>query len=124
NGRWMTEAQIAAQKEEADAQKQANFHWKPLFEKWRRWLSLERKRKEATRMLSQVADPRAVPAIGAVFSAGNAADQLRAVQLFGQVDSPSASRALTRLVFLGRSSEVRLRAAETLRQRDAREFAQ
>src|SRR2546421_71421 len=38
NGRWLTEAQIAADKAEAAAQKKADRHWKLLLARWRGWL--------------------------------------------------------------------------------------
>ena len=38
NGRWVSEAQVAAEKAEVEAQKQADQHWKPLLTKWRSWL--------------------------------------------------------------------------------------
>ena len=68
-------------------------------------------------------DPRAVPAIGRVFGK-HEADLPRAVQLLGQVDSPAASRALAYLAVFGESSAARQGATETLRRRDAREYAQ
>src|SRR2546421_740059 len=35
NGRWMTDEQVAALKSDAERQKQADRHWRPLLEKWR-----------------------------------------------------------------------------------------
>src|SRR5262249_61231190 len=55
--------------------------------------------------------------------ASTAADQLRALQLLGQIDAPAAPRAIAVLSIFGKSAEVRRIATETLKGRDAREFA-
>jgi hypothetical protein len=125
-GRWLTDAQVAAEKAEAEAQKQADKKWKPLLTKWRAGLSdpSAAKRREAEEGLASVTDPRAAPMVWVVFAAG--ADetlQKRAVQLLGQIDAAASSRALAALSFFGVSPEVRRGATETLRRRDVREFA-
>ena len=79
-------------------------------------------RAEAEAALAEITDPRAVPAILHAFGKGRVSDQLRAVQLLGQVDSPSASRSLAGLAVLSKSSEVRRAAVETLKTRDPRDF--
>ncbi len=38
-GRWATDAQVAAARAELEAQKQADRTWKPLLEKWRGMLA-------------------------------------------------------------------------------------
>ena len=67
-GRWVTDAQVAAEKAEADAQKHADRTWKPLLERYRRcWLSppgVRRPRRRSRRGHR----PRAVPMIGRVFA--------------------------------------------------------
>jgi hypothetical protein len=122
-GRWVTEAQIADEKAEADRQKQADRHWKPLLEKWRGWLDDKGKRTRAETALTDVTDPRAVPMVWAVFAAGPSDRQAVAVRVFGQIDSAGASRALATLAVFGKSDDVRRAATETLRRRDAREYA-
>jgi hypothetical protein len=122
-GRWVSEAQLAAEKAEAEAQKAADQHWRPLLTKWRTWLGNKEKQAEAERLLSEVRDPRAVPMVWTLFGAGDAAHQLVAVQLLGQIDAAPASRALTGLALSGRSAEVRRRATATLKWRDPRESA-
>ena len=57
NGRWVTEAQVAAEKDEAEAQKKADRHWKPLLTKWRGWLGDKNKRDEAEKALSEINRP-------------------------------------------------------------------
>ncbi len=121
--RWVTEAQLNAEKDEAEAQKRADRHWRPLLEKWRGWLGKTAKRTEAEALLAGVNDPRAVPAVWSVFALGNAASQEFAVQLLGQIDAAGASRSLALLAVFSGSAEVRRKATETLRGRDPREYA-
>ena len=122
--RWVSDAQLAAEKEERALQEKADRHWKPLLEKWRSWLNENGKhRGEAERALSGITDARAVPMLIAVFGTGAAERQAVAVRLLGQIDAPGASRALALLGVFGKSPEVRRVATETLRRRDVREFA-
>jgi hypothetical protein len=121
-GRWVSEAQLAAEKDEAEAQKKADKSWKPLLTKWRTWLGDEKKRGEAERALADIRDPRAVAAVWSVFVAGSATTHARAVQILGRIDAPAASRALAFLAVFDESPEVRRIATETLRRRDPREF--
>ncbi|HWE36072.1 MAG TPA: HEAT repeat domain-containing protein, partial [Isosphaeraceae bacterium] len=122
-GRWITEAQVAAEKEDAAAQKKADKHWKPLLTKWHGWLGDKSRRAAAEAALATVSDPRATPALWSVFIAGSAAHHDRAVQVLGQIDAARASRALATLAVFDSSADVRRAATETLRQRDPREFA-
>ena len=68
-------------------------------------------------------DPRAVPSIWSVFAQGGPDDQSLAVRLLGQLDGPSASRALLVLDLSSASTEVRRVALETLVRRDPRDVA-
>src|SRR3954452_8166510 len=63
DGRWMTDAQVAREKEEAELQKRADRHWKPLLTKWRGWLGDRARRAEAEESLASVTDPRAAGAV-------------------------------------------------------------
>jgi Pretoxin HINT domain len=121
-GRWVTDDQLAAEKADVEAQKQADRKWKPLLEKYKAMLDQPSKREEAEAALASVTDPRAVPSIGLVF-ARSESSQPRAAQLLGQIDAPSASKGLAFLAVFARSAEARRSAAETLRGRDAREYA-
>jgi Pretoxin HINT domain len=121
-GRWVTDEQVAAEKAEGEARIAADRVWKPLLEKYRQMLALPSKRDEAEAALLEVTDPRAVPSIGRVF-ASTEAQQPRAVRMLGQIDSPQATRALAFLAVYARSDKARRAAAETLRHRDPREFA-
>jgi hypothetical protein len=120
--RWMTDAQIAASKREAEAQAVANRAFKTILEAAKSGLTGRQRKADAERTLSSITDPRAVPMIVHVFGLGNAAHQVRAVQLLGQINGAMASRALATLAVYGKSPEVRRVATETLRQRDVREF--
>jgi hypothetical protein len=122
NGRWMTESRIAADRAEAEAQRQADRRWRPLLERWLGWLGEKARRAEAEVHLAEVSDPRAVPAIWAVFGSGNSAQQRVAAGLLAQVDGAVASRALVALAVRGKSPEVRRVAAQVLARRDPREF--
>jgi len=122
DGRWTTAAQLAAERADVDAQKAAERKWKPLFEKWKAQLARPSQRAEAEANLLTVTDPRAVPSVLKGFG-GSEADQPRAVQLLGQIDSPPASRALASLAVFAKSAEARRVATETLRGRDTREYA-
>ena len=125
NGRWVTDAQLARAKDEAESQKRADRHWLPILEKWRAAMvdAHQARRAEALAGLAGVIDPRAVPAVLEVFAAGDAACQRVGVQVLGQIDSAAASRGLAFLALSGSSAEVRRRATETLRGRDVREYA-
>jgi hypothetical protein len=123
DGRWLTDQQVAAEAAEREARQTADRHWRPLLARWKGGLSASGRRDRAEASLWTVTDPRSVPSIWKVFGRGKAEDQLRAVQLLGQVDAIPASRMLTLLAVSGRSDEVRRSAAETLRRRDPREFA-
>ena len=122
NGRWMTVEQIAEEKAEVEARKQAEKSWRPLLQKWSQWLSQKDKRAEAEAALAEVEDPRAVSSIWSIFAEGKPAQQKIAVRLFGQIDSPSSSRALAMLAVFNDDPEVRRTATETLKRRDPREF--
>ena len=122
DGHWATDEQVAAAKADAEAQRKADRRWRPLLEKWKGQLATREKRAEAEDQLAGVTDPRAVPSIWRVFAAGKEADQLRAVQLLGQVDAPKATQGLAVLAVAAPSAEVRKAATETLRRRDPREF--
>ena len=124
-GRWTKPEVAAAAKAEAQQQQQANNHWRPILEKLRNGLRSKdaSRRAEAEKALAQITDRRAVPMVWATFGRGEPALQQVAVQVLGQIDDPSASRALVMLAVFGGSANVRRKAVETLRHRDAREFA-
>ncbi|SIO03695.1 HEAT repeat-containing protein [Singulisphaera sp. GP187] len=126
NGRWKSVEQAASERADADAQRTADLHWRPLLQKWKSRLSQNSKKGKPTEVddaLPDVTDPRAVPSIWKAFANGGPDDQQRVVALLRQLDSPTASRALATLALFGASPEVRRLAAESLTGRDPREFA-
>ncbi len=124
-GRWATDVQLAAARVEAEAQRAADRRWKPALEEFKAELARPdaARREVAERALGGVTDPRAVSSVLQVFGTAREGDQARAVRLLGQVDAPSASRALAGFALTGKSAEVRRAAAESLRKRDPREYA-
>jgi len=122
DGRWVTDASLAAEKAEAEAQKQADRRWKPFLEKHRAALLAREKRAEAEAALAEVTDPRAAASVARVFGAGRPGDHEWAVRLLGQIDGAAASRSLAALAVSSPSAEARRSAVETLRGRDTREF--
>ena len=121
HGLWMTSEQIASVTAESIAQHAANGKWRPKFAQWKEELRQASTSRQAEDGLATVTDPRAVPSVWRVFTAGNAADRVRAVQLFGQIEGQRATQALTCLAVFAPESECRRAAAESLVRRDPRE---
>jgi Pretoxin HINT domain len=123
--RWIKPDEAAAAKVEAQRQKKANDHWRPVLERLRSSLQSKdaSRRAEAEKTLAEITDRRAVPMVWATFGRGNASLQQSAVQVLGQIDDASASRSLVMSAVFSGSADVRRKAVETLRRRDAREFA-
>ncbi len=123
NGRWTTDAILATEKAEAEDRKSARAHWKPLLTTWRGWLDDKNQKDAAEDALAGVTDPRAVASVCEVFGKGEATDQIKGVEILGQIDSPESTSALALLATTkGRSGEVRRAAILTLRRRDPREY--
>ena len=123
DGRWIPEAQVASEDAEVLAQKLADQKWRPILGEFRRRLAIPSLREKAEAGLVEVTDPRAVPSIGRVFAATEAFEPW-AVRLLGQVDSFGSTRGLAYLAAFARSADARRAAAETLRHRDPREYAE
>lgn len=120
-GQWRTDTQIAAEKAEAKAQEAADRRWSKQLQTWKGMLGQgEGRRREAEAGLLALDDPRAVPSILKTFAK---TDPSLAVRLLGQIDAASASQALATAAVFAKSEEVRRAAAETLTQRDPREYA-
>ncbi len=122
--RWVKPDQAAAEKKEADLQKQADKRWKPTLEKLRDDLRSKdsARRARAEHSLADVNDPRAVPMIWRVFIAGSDASPIAAVSMLGQIEGPSASTALAALAIFGPREDVQRQAAESLNRRDLRDI--
>ena len=123
DGRWVSAGQVAAENAEGATQRLADLKWRPYLGECRRLLTIPARRIEAEAKLLTVSDPRAVPSIGRVFATTEALQPV-AVRLLGQVDSPGSTKALAYLSVYGISPKARRAAAETLRHRDPREYAE
>jgi Pretoxin HINT domain len=124
NSRWMNRDQIAAEAKELAAQHQAEVHWGPLLQRWKGWLGQDAKRATAEQELSGVNDPRALSSIVKTFVTANLKDQLEAVRLLGQVQSPASSQELAFLAVMSDFEPVRREAIESLKGRDVRDYAE
>jgi hypothetical protein len=121
-GRWMTNAEVAAESSEADAQALADREWGPKIATWRRWLNEPEHRDEAIRGLTGIRDPRAVPALRRSFGDRGSWEQAWAIKVLGRVDSPRSSQILAELSVFGADEAVRLAARRPLVRRDPRTF--
>ncbi len=121
--RWVKPDVAAAQKRDAEIQKQANKHWKPILEKLRDDLRGKDKSRQAraVRELAEITDPRAVPMIWALFVPGSETSQLVAVATLNQIDGPAASNALAALAIFSPTAAVQRQASDALGQRDLRD---
>ena len=90
DGRWVTDAQVAAERAEADAQHKADRKWRPLLVKWRGMPPATRPRRapRPRRRWRRSTDPRAVPSIWLTFGhrQPGAAEARRAVARPGRLD--------------------------------------
>ena len=121
-GRWMTDAAIAAIEAERRAQDRANRAWMPRLTRIAEQLRKERGRAQAEHSLDSITDPRVVPSLWRVFIDNGEAGQIAALRVLGHLDSVAASQTLAALTVRGASAEVRRQAGENLRQRDRREY--
>jgi hypothetical protein len=118
DGRWMNDAQIAEEEEQAKADKV----WAPRFKKWHKDIHGGKNQAEAAAAIARINDPKAVPSAYREFAGGGEGDQTILIQILGQIDSPDASRALATLAVYGKTPEVRRRATETLRGRREEDY--
>ena len=120
---WVKPEEVAAARQEAARQMQADKQWKPKLEKLRAGLESKdaAKRAKAEQGLREVTDARAVPMIWAILVPGGQRVQVAAVQILGQIDGPAASTGLAALAVFSPIAEVRGRAIETLSRRDPRD---
>jgi hypothetical protein len=124
HGRWMPPEEAESARVEALARRKADPIWRRRLETWKDRLGRGILREATERELAAVTDPLAIPAVWRALALGDAADQARAVQIFGQIDAPAASRALAAMAVLAPSDEARRAATESLVHRDPREAVQ
>ncbi len=116
--RWVSDQQLQDEAKQAVQDKV----WVARLRKWHAHVHGGPKQAVVQAEMAEVTDPTAVPAIYAVFGRRGATDQSLAVQLFGQIFSPEASKGLAVLAVYGANAEVRARATQTLRQRDSDDY--
>jgi tetratricopeptide (TPR) repeat protein len=122
--RWVKPDQAAAAKQEAERQKQADKHWRPILEKLRDDLRSKdaSRQARAEQQLTEISDPRAVPMIWALYILGSEASQIAAISMLSQIDGPAAANALAALAIFSPRAEVQRRASESLGRRDLRDI--
>ena len=99
HGRWVSEAEYAAEEAAAEEQKEADRYWEPrLAALARRLHGADQDRESVEREMAGVTDPRAVPAIWRIFATGAPSQLDVAIRLLGQIDSPESSRRLATLI--------------------------
>ena len=124
-GRWVKPEWLAARKQESDQQGRANKHWKTSLEKWNAGLASrdQSRRAEAEKGLEEVADPRAVPAIWAVFVTGARRTRNAPCDSWARSIRRARRGRLAMLALMSPKAEVRQEATQLLRRRDPRDFA-
>jgi hypothetical protein len=122
-GRWMSREQIAADRKEAEAQRQADRYWEPKLRQWRGWLGEKLRRDDAVARLDEVTEPRALPSIVRVFEGPSEANQMVAVRLLSGIDAPPSTHRLAELAVMSDFDGVRTAAARSLEGREPRDFA-
>jgi Pretoxin HINT domain len=124
-GRWMTAEQIEAASEQTARRDTDHARWRHrLLNALNATHAAAGSSHETDSSdLAEIDDPHAVPAIWSVLVSGNSPDHLLASRLLGQILTPESSRALAYLAAHTPSSEAQRSAAETLRGRDPREYA-
>jgi hypothetical protein len=132
HGRWYTEE---AAREEL-TQEKADREWAPKLTAWHKALhgpskktklAAQKRAEEAASArdaLARIDDARAVPAVYREFGRGAPNDQEIAVQIFGQIPAPMASKALAALAVYRTTPETRRIAIETLRQRKPADYVE
>lgn len=121
-GRWVTDAQIAAEQAEAEREKEAEARWRPrLRQWWKDWLTHPGDRPALDAALAPDLTPRAVATIHALFVEGTIEQQLAAIGLFRRIDADAATRELAALAVMAQTVEVRRAASDALVARDPRE---
>ena len=124
NGRWMTDAQVEAERNEVEAVREASRRWKPLLMRLRFAIeSPEKPRREAAEAeLSEISDPEAVPAVMAVFGEGPSDRQFVGIRILGQIESGGSTRGLAMFAVFAHGNQLRKQAMEMLKRRDPSDY--
>ncbi|HWE40407.1 MAG TPA: polymorphic toxin-type HINT domain-containing protein [Isosphaeraceae bacterium] len=125
-GRWVSDAQLAAIQAETTAQYAADKRWTPLLKKWRAELRGrgETLRSKAASALEEVDDPRAVAAIWRVFGGGDPEDLRTATRMLARIETPKSTRILSALAVQCDLVDVRDDAIAALDRREPGDYAE
>ncbi len=104
---------------DADLKKQQEDYlkWKDRFIKLRNQIDNKQTAAEALQELRGITDPRAIPAMEAVFAKGKTESAAAAVESLSKMSDLAATQSLVRFTVFSPSSEVRQAAAKALRPR-------
>ncbi len=118
--RWLTDAQIA----QAEEQKKQAGIWLPQLKKIHKDIhgaNGAKKLRTARAAFETIRDEKAIPSLYREF-AGGRTDQLMLIEALERIDKPLATRVLAMLAVYGRTPEVRRKATEILRNRQATDY--
>lgn len=123
-GRWLTRAQIDAEKQRAGDRLRAARHWHPQITKWRSAIDHgnAKDRDRALAALRSLKDPDAIPMLEAIFaitadSAKSKELNLLLIETVDRLQHPEATQVLLRRAIVPDSEEVRAAAADELKKR-------
>jgi hypothetical protein len=129
DGRWLTRAQIDAEKQRAGDRLRAARKWQPQITKWRSAIDHgnAKDRDKALAALRSLNDPAAIPVLESVFAVN--ADSAKSKELnrllietVGRMPHPEATQVLLRRAILPDSPDVRAAAADELKKRPMHVF--
>jgi hypothetical protein len=124
SGRWVSEEQVAAEREEAVRRSRAQAKYLPIFSVVAKQLQTgnAEERAEARRTLDELDDVEALPSVWETLVMGRWGDQGLAARLFGRMEAPEAARAMALLFAHAKDPQVRKMCAEALLERDPRDY--
>ena len=113
--RWLSDAQIAAEEADREAQRRADEVWGARLKGWwRDWLASKEDLAQFEDEVDAQVDPRAVPSIRRLFDKGSKEQQLFAIRLYDRIDSREATADLAKLATMVPSLSVRTVALDAL----------
>ena len=118
---WATDAQIAEDLE----QKKADKFWGPHLKKVHKDIhgaNGKPKKDLAQADLDKISDPRAVLSVYREFAGGGKSDQLILIDVLDRIAKPISSKVLALIAVYGKTTDVRRRATEILRDRPSQDF--
>jgi hypothetical protein len=124
DGRWLTRAQIDAEKQRAGERLRAARKWQPQISKWRSAIDHgnAKERDKALTAVRSLNDSAAIPVLEAVLAVnadsakGNELNRLL-IDTVGRMPHPDATSVLLRRAIVPESLEVRTAAADELKKR-------